>query len=303
LAAHPDAPLVHRRAIMRSLIHTSLASGRIDVARELLASTGDGTALGHRDLLVVATIAYASDEYRVVDECAALAGPLLAGDRFGVELAFRHVRSLRHRCEFGAAHQRLDAIAELAAVEHATMAALQTERGMTLAMEARTDEAREALARARETLGRLGIDRGLGACWAYEAWCDLADGRVRRARPALDRSRTIAASLTHRADVAFTEVLLARLHLIGRHLVASDLTAADTEAASTLATAALDHFRLANDRLGTARALEVLADADEIRFDEDRSVASASEAEWLRAQIGTPASPLERAVAAATVRG
>lgn len=290
LAAHPEAPLVHRRAIMRSLCHTSLAAGRTGAAGELLASTRGSRVLGRRDLLTVATIAAASDEYRVVDECVGLAGPVLAGDQHAMELALTHVRTLRHRCEFGAAHQRLDVIAELVVPSTTFMAAVDLERGMVFAMEARTGEARAVLARARESFGRLGVERGLGACWVYEAWCDLADGRVRRAEPALERSRAVAAALAHRSDVAFTEVLLARARLLE----------ADIEAAATLVTAALDHLRSANDRLGTARALEVLADVDSSLHDDSQAGA---EAEWLRAQIGAPPSPLERAVARATRRG
>lgn len=288
LASHPDASLVHRRAIMRSLCHTSLAAGRIAVARELLASTRDSRVLGRRDLVTVATIASASDEYRVVDECVGLAGPLRAGDQHGLELALQHVRTLRHRCEFAAAHERLDVMSELTAPSTTAMAGVDVERGMVLAMEARTDEARAALARARETFGRLGIERGLGACWVYEAWCDLADGHVRRAEFALERSRAVAAALAHRSDVAFTEVLLARVRLAD----------ADIETAGALATAALDHLRSANDRLGMARALEVLADADTSLHDGWQA-----EADWLRAQIGAPRSPLERAITRATRRG
>jgi hypothetical protein len=292
LAGHPDAALVHRRAITRSLIHTSIAAGRIGVARELLQSTRQGVRLGRRDLLAVATIAYASDEYRVVDECVALAEPLLAEDEFGIELALKHVRALRHRCEFSAAHRRLDLVAELTVPGTTTMAAVDMERGMSFAMEARTDAARLALGRARATFGALGIERAVGACWVYEAWCDLADGHVRRAGPALARSRVVASSLGHRADLAFTDMLLARLRLID----------GDGETARTLASAALDHLRSANDRLCCARALEVLADADSIA----RGVSeggSAAEADWLRSQIGAPRSPLEQDITAATHRG
>lgn len=255
LAAHPEAALTHRRAIMRSLIHTTLAIGRTDVAHALLGSTRVGTELGRRDLLAIATVAYVSDDYRIVDECVKLAGPLSASDPVGMELVFRQVRAMRHRCEFGQAHRRLDDLAELATAGTATMATCDMERGMALTMEARTGEARASLALAREAFGRLGVERAVGGCWVYEAWCDLADGRTSRAAPALERTRAIATALGHRADVAFTELLLARLRLID----------ADTEGAITLATSSLDHFRTANDRLGAARALEILADASAAR--------------------------------------
>ncbi len=277
-----DPPAV-RRALLHSTIHCLLMSGRASEAAKLLdlATFRDSA---RADLMVdITATAYALDELQLVLEIAEQSAHMVLPGCDRHSIGTTAVRALRNHGRFADAHRLLDQMcASLDPAVHDEAINLAMERGTLLVFEDERAAATNLLAEARLDFHRLGVIRGAGTCEVYMSWCAWADGTHDRAMGLLQQAWDGARELGHTADDMFCRATAARFAV----------ERGDHEEALENCHLVERFMRASNDRLGTARILEVRTAAEHgLGLPSDDT---AFEAAMIRRRIGAPLAPIER---------
>jgi DNA-binding SARP family transcriptional activator len=271
-----------RRALLRSTIHCLLMSGRASEAAQLLDLANVRESARSELMVDLSATAYALDELELVLEIAGRSADMVLPDCDRHSIDRNAVRALRNLGRFADAHRLLDQLcASLDPALRDEAINLGLERGTLLVFEDERATATHLLSEARVDFHRLGVIRGAGACEVYLSWCAWADGTHDRAMGLLQRAWDVALELGHTADDMFCRATAARFAV----------ERGDHEQALRDCDLVERFMRTSNDRLGTARILEVRTAAEHgLGLPSDDT---AFEAAMIRRRIGAPLAPIE----------